>query len=450
MIADGFPVLNALRETHLILAEGAHNQFGDLPSAARVRDADHAVAAGPAGDARVPRRPRRWCRTRRRGWTGSTSMKTMQGWTDVSDHPLPRPRRLRRAAAAVDPLRQLERRQRPAAGGELGPLLAPGDPALRPRLPRGDRGRPDRAGRRDDAGARCCSGGSVASAPAPLRPGGRCATSPRRSTSACTTPARSCPAWRRAHHRAAGRAGRAARGGRRGRPGRWRALAGRGAGRAGPVRRCTRSATASRCSRGDAAPCVRGGRRDRTRSARWAAAPGRRRTARRSSGSPTTTSARRSPPSSRLRRRGARPVVVTDGVCPAAGGRTRWRTTGRGRRPRSGGAAAGRRHPGARRPRRPADARHAVRHRWRRLGAARWGRRTTGSVIVSPRWPRASALPVAVHRGVGRGRRPARTDGTRACTPARRPRPTSLAAEHALAPQRQRRAMRCGGCWPSA
>ena len=35
VIADGFPVLNALREVHLLLAEGAHNQFGDLPSAAR-------------------------------------------------------------------------------------------------------------------------------------------------------------------------------------------------------------------------------------------------------------------------------------------------------------------------------------------------------------------------------------------------------------------------------
>jgi hypothetical protein len=35
MIADGFPVLNGLRETHLLLAEGAHNQYGDLPSTAR-------------------------------------------------------------------------------------------------------------------------------------------------------------------------------------------------------------------------------------------------------------------------------------------------------------------------------------------------------------------------------------------------------------------------------
>lgn len=32
---DGFPILNALRETHLILSEGAHNQYGDLPSTSR-------------------------------------------------------------------------------------------------------------------------------------------------------------------------------------------------------------------------------------------------------------------------------------------------------------------------------------------------------------------------------------------------------------------------------
>lgn len=32
---DGFPILNGLRETHLILSEGAHNQYGDLPSTSR-------------------------------------------------------------------------------------------------------------------------------------------------------------------------------------------------------------------------------------------------------------------------------------------------------------------------------------------------------------------------------------------------------------------------------
>ncbi len=31
MIADPFPVLNALRDVHLVLAEGANNQYGDLP-----------------------------------------------------------------------------------------------------------------------------------------------------------------------------------------------------------------------------------------------------------------------------------------------------------------------------------------------------------------------------------------------------------------------------------
>ena len=35
VIADGFPLLNALKEVHLILAQGAHNQFGDLPWTAR-------------------------------------------------------------------------------------------------------------------------------------------------------------------------------------------------------------------------------------------------------------------------------------------------------------------------------------------------------------------------------------------------------------------------------
>lgn len=32
---DAFPVLNALKEVHMILSEGAHNQYGDLPSVAR-------------------------------------------------------------------------------------------------------------------------------------------------------------------------------------------------------------------------------------------------------------------------------------------------------------------------------------------------------------------------------------------------------------------------------
>ncbi len=36
VVADPFPVLNALKEVHMVLAEGAHNQFGDLPWTSRV------------------------------------------------------------------------------------------------------------------------------------------------------------------------------------------------------------------------------------------------------------------------------------------------------------------------------------------------------------------------------------------------------------------------------
>lgn len=36
IIADGFPLLNGLKEVHMLLAEGAHNQFGDLPTTARI------------------------------------------------------------------------------------------------------------------------------------------------------------------------------------------------------------------------------------------------------------------------------------------------------------------------------------------------------------------------------------------------------------------------------
>jgi hypothetical protein len=35
VVPDGFPILNGLRETHLILGEGAGNQYGDLPSTSR-------------------------------------------------------------------------------------------------------------------------------------------------------------------------------------------------------------------------------------------------------------------------------------------------------------------------------------------------------------------------------------------------------------------------------
>jgi hypothetical protein len=35
VVADGFPILNGLKEVHLLLTQGGHNQFGDLPWTAR-------------------------------------------------------------------------------------------------------------------------------------------------------------------------------------------------------------------------------------------------------------------------------------------------------------------------------------------------------------------------------------------------------------------------------
>lgn len=83
VIADGFPVLNALRETHLLLAEGAHNQFGDLPSAARAEMLIMQwLLARPemrdflGGRTMVPYEE---------NWMNRVdSMKLMQQWTDVS------------------------------------------------------------------------------------------------------------------------------------------------------------------------------------------------------------------------------------------------------------------------------------------------------------------------------------------------------------------------------
>lgn len=83
VLADGFPLLNALRETHLLLAEGAHNQFGDLPSTARAEMlVMQWLLARPemrdflGGRVMVPYEEE---------WMDRVdSMKSMQGWTDVS------------------------------------------------------------------------------------------------------------------------------------------------------------------------------------------------------------------------------------------------------------------------------------------------------------------------------------------------------------------------------
>jgi hypothetical protein len=83
VIADGFPILNALREVHLILSQGAHNQFGDLPSTARQEMLlQQWLLARPEFLGFLPTRimvayPEPWM-------DRVDAMKSMQGWNDVS------------------------------------------------------------------------------------------------------------------------------------------------------------------------------------------------------------------------------------------------------------------------------------------------------------------------------------------------------------------------------
>jgi hypothetical protein len=81
--ADAFPLLNALRELHIILAEGAHNQFGDLPWTARAEMlimqwmlARPEIRAFLRGRHMVPYQE---------SWMGAVDdMKRLQGWTDTT------------------------------------------------------------------------------------------------------------------------------------------------------------------------------------------------------------------------------------------------------------------------------------------------------------------------------------------------------------------------------
>jgi hypothetical protein len=81
--ADAFPVLNALRDLHLILAEGAHNQYGDLPWTARVEMmTEQWILARPevreflGSRAMVPY-PEAWM-------PRVDAMRGLQGWGDTS------------------------------------------------------------------------------------------------------------------------------------------------------------------------------------------------------------------------------------------------------------------------------------------------------------------------------------------------------------------------------
>lgn len=83
VIADAFAMLNALREVHLILAEGAHNQFGDLPWTAR---AEMLIMQWLLARPEI----REFIRGRhmvpyQEIWMGAVDdMKRLQGWTDVT------------------------------------------------------------------------------------------------------------------------------------------------------------------------------------------------------------------------------------------------------------------------------------------------------------------------------------------------------------------------------
>lgn len=83
IIADGFPVLNALREVHQLLTDGGDNQWGDLPWTARLEMlVQQWILARPEMESLFPGRTttlydERWMRV-------VDAVKTAQGWTDTS------------------------------------------------------------------------------------------------------------------------------------------------------------------------------------------------------------------------------------------------------------------------------------------------------------------------------------------------------------------------------
>jgi hypothetical protein len=83
VIADGFPLLNALKEVHIILAQGAGNQFGDLPWTARVETLlMQFILARPEIRDFLQSRP---MVPYKEAWMPQVdTMKTLQGWTDVT------------------------------------------------------------------------------------------------------------------------------------------------------------------------------------------------------------------------------------------------------------------------------------------------------------------------------------------------------------------------------
>ena len=159
VMADGFPVLNALREVHLLLTQGAHNQYGDLPWTARQEFLmQQWILARPEMREFLPRRimvdyPEPWMDSR----GDDEDAAGLDGYLDPA---LPGSGDLRREDPAVDPVRRVDRRDPPGERRELGQVLAARDAGIHPRLPRRDRrgsggGDRQRPGQRHDC--RQCS-----------------------------------------------------------------------------------------------------------------------------------------------------------------------------------------------------------------------------------------------------------------------------------------------------
>ena len=83
VVADGFPLLNALKEVHLLLTKGASNQYGDLPWTARLEMLmQQFLLARPEFREFLPRRimvdyPEQWMHA-------VETMKALQGWSSAS------------------------------------------------------------------------------------------------------------------------------------------------------------------------------------------------------------------------------------------------------------------------------------------------------------------------------------------------------------------------------
>ena len=83
VVADGFPLLNGLKEVHLLLTQGASNQYGDLPWTARQEMLmQQWLLARPEFREYLPRRvmvdyPETWMHS-------VETMKGLQGWSSAS------------------------------------------------------------------------------------------------------------------------------------------------------------------------------------------------------------------------------------------------------------------------------------------------------------------------------------------------------------------------------